>query len=305
MSNLEANKKKINQIILVIMVINLAVALTKIGLGHISQSGAIRSDGYHSLSDGLNNLIGVVAIRFAYQPADENHPYGHKKIETLLSLGIAIVLCILAYNIAHEAIFTFFDAAPLHLSNVAIMIMLATLIINLGINYYEKKMGKLLNSAFLISDAAHTMSDVYVSIAVMISIIGIRFFNLPYYFDNIMSLVVVIFIVKAAFEIGLSASKVLTDYSSVDHKQLEDLVYSFPQVINVHKIRSRGFEDEPLLDFHVVVKPDMSLVDAHDLADQIEKKIKSVISENANVTIHMEPDRPEKILTKKMDDISH
>lgn len=291
---LEINKKKINRIIVGIMIINLIVALTKIILGHISQSGAIRSDGYHSLSDGLNNLVGLVAIKFAYRPADKNHPYGHKKIETLLSLGIAIVLCILAYNIAHEAIFSFFDDTPLHLNNVALGIMLGTLIINFGINRYESRMGKVLNSPFLISDAAHTMSDVYVSLAVLISIIGIRFLHLPNYFDNIMSLVVVVFIVKAAIEIGSSATKVLTDYSTIDEKEVEDLIYTFPEVINVHKIRSRGLVDEPILDFHIIVDPKMSIVKAHDLADAIEAKIKSNINENANVTIHVEPDRPHK-----------
>ena len=286
---IDSNYKKIRVVLVVILVLNLVVSLTKIFLGYYTNSNSIYADGIHSLSDALSNVVGIVALSFAYMPADANHPYGHKKIETILSLFIGFVLLVISYNIFAETLRTFNDVSNLSISNVTILIMLATMIVNIFVTKYEEKQGKALGSSFLISDAKHTMSDVYISASVIISLIGIKYFSLPEYFDSIVSFLVIIFIVKAAITIIWDAIKVLSDTTVVDPNLVREVVYSFKEVNECHMIKSRGFADYAFLELHILVEPSMDVKTAHSLSHEIEQKIKEKIMNNLNVIIHIEP----------------
>jgi len=286
---INSNYKKIRFVLAIILVLNIAVSLTKILLGHYTNSTSIYADGFHSLADGLNNVVGIVALSFAYKPADANHPYGHKKIETILSMFIGFVLLMLSYNIFMEAITNFNNPTPLNLSFFAIAVMIATMVVNILVTVYEHKKGKELHSSFLISDAKHTLSDVYVSGSVIISLIGIKYFNLPEYFDSIMSFLVVIFICKAAISIIIDSTKVLTDTRIINPKLVQKIAYSFKDVKKCIMIKSRGYTDEAFLELHIVVDPNMSVLHAHILAHKIEDKIKEEIMNNLHVIIHIEP----------------
>ncbi|WP_423364693.1 cation diffusion facilitator family transporter [Mycoplasma sp. P36-A1] len=284
-----SNYKKIKKVLIVIMLLNFLVSGLKIIIGYTTNSNAIATDGLHSLTDGLNNIVGVVALSFAYKPADKEHPYGHKKIENIISLFIGFVLLLMSYNIIKENIVNFDRVEAINLSTISILVMITTLIINLFVTSYERKMGNELNSSFLISDAAHTMSDVYVSISVIISIIGIKYFNLPPYFDKIMAMVVAIFILKAGIEIISEATKVLVDQKVINEEQVKKIVYSFKEVKDTHMIKSRGIEDDMHLDLHIEVDPNMSVSRAHALSHDIENSIQKTINPNTNVIIHVEP----------------
>lgn len=289
-----SNFNKIKKVLIIIMIMNYIVAFTKIALGYFTNSNTIVADGIHSLSDGLNNIIGIVALGFAYKPADKEHPYGHKKIESILSLFIGFILLLICFNIAKDNILNFNKTETIHLSLLSIAIMVLTLIVNIFVTTYERNQGNELNSSFLLSDAAHTMSDVYVSLSVIISLIGIKYFNLPLYFDSIMSLVVAIFILKAAVEIIVEATKVLTDHTVIDPKDIRVVVGAFPEVLDVHYIKSRGFEDDAFVDLHILVNPQMSVKTAHRLSHDIEAAIQKIINPNTNVVIHIEPvDEPD------------
>ncbi|MEG0283454.1 MAG: cation diffusion facilitator family transporter [Erysipelotrichales bacterium] len=286
---IDSNYKKIKFVLLIILVLNLVVTITKITLGMLTNSSSITADGYHSLSDGLNNVIGVIALSLAFKPADVNHPYGHKKIETISSLFIGFILLVMGFNILKTNITHFNSSDNLNISPLALGIMIATMCINIFVTRYELKKGKELNSSFLISDAKHTQSDVYITISVIISLVAIKFFHLPVYFDNIMSFFVVFFIIKAGIEIIKETTKVLLDTKLINPKEIEKIVLSFDEVQQCHMIKSRGYEDQGFVELHIHVDPNMSVLQAHRLDHAIENKINSELDEKLSVIVHIEP----------------
>lgn len=286
---IDSNVKKIRFVLIITLGLNLIVSTTKLVLGSYTNSSSIVADGVHSLSDGFNNIVGIIAITLAYKPADENHPYGHKKIETMLSMFISIILFIMGFTILKDNVLNFNKTVDLNISTLSIIIMIGTMMINIFVTRYELYKGKQLNSSFLISDAKHTMSDVYITISVIISLIGIKYLGLPNYFDNIMSFIVVFFIIKAGFEIFIDAAKVLIDQTLIDPKDVEEIIATFPQVYGSHMIRSRGFEDSGFVELHIEVDPLMTVKDAHQLNHDIEVKLNEHLEENVSVIVHIEP----------------
>lgn len=285
----DSNLKKIRFVLIVTLILNICVTITKLILGSMTNSSSIFADGFHSLSDGFNNIVGIIALTLAYKPADENHPYGHKKIETMLSMFISIVLFFMGFTILKDNILHFNQTVDLNISNLSIAVMVGTMIINIFVTRYELHKGRQLNSSFLISDAKHTMSDVYITLSVIASLVGIKFLGLPNYFDNIMSFIVVFFIFKAGFEIFIDAAKILTDERLLDPKDVAAIVNSFDQVYDCHMIKSRGFEDNGFLELHIEVDPLMTVRDSHKLNHEIEKKINRKLDERVSVVIHIEP----------------
>lgn len=295
---MKAKYIQIRRVLVIILALNLLVSILKIVTGLTSNSNSIFSDGLHSLSDGFNNVVGIIALSYAYRPADSNHPYGHKKFETMMSLFISIILLIMAYQLFMRSVTSFNQVnSNIQISNLNIGIMLVTTIINVFVSKYEIKAGRELDSSFLVSDAKHTLSDIYISISVIISLIGIKYFGLPKYFDNIIAIMVVIFIVRAAISIIREAFNVLSDKKVIEAKKIAEVVYSFKEVKDVHAIKSRGFRDDPFIDLHICVDPHMSVEQGHNLHHRIEKKIRENLLENADVNIHIEP--YEKVKQKK------
>lgn len=287
---MKAKYIKIRRVLVIILALNLLVSVLKIVTGLTSNSNSIFSDGLHSLSDGFNNVVGIIALSYAYKPADVNHPYGHKKFETMMSLFISVILLILAYQLFMRSVTSFNQVnSNIHISNLNIGIMLVTTIVNVFVSKYEIRAGKQLDSSFLVSDAKHTLSDIYISISVIISLIGIKYFGLPKYFDNIIAIMVVIFIVRAAISIIKDAFNVLSDKKVIDAKKIAEVACSFKEVKDVHTIKSRGFRDDPFIELHICVDPHMSIEDGHTLHHRIEKKIRENLLENADVNIHIEP----------------
>jgi cation diffusion facilitator family transporter len=287
---MKAKYIKIRRVLVIILALNLLVSILKIVTGLTSNSNSIFSDGLHSLSDGFNNVVGIIALSYAYKPADTNHPYGHKKFETMMSLFISVILLILAYQLFMRSVTSFNQVnSNIHISNLNIGIMLVTTIINVFVSKYEIRAGKQLDSSFLVSDAKHTLSDIYISISVIISLIGIKYFGLPKYFDNIIAIMVVIFIVRAAISIIKDAFNVLSDKKIIDATKIAEVACSFKEVKDVHTIKSRGFRDDPFIELHICVDPHMSIKDGHTLHHRIEKKIRENLLENADVNIHIEP----------------
>ncbi|MBP7216195.1 MAG: cation diffusion facilitator family transporter, partial [Candidatus Omnitrophica bacterium] len=156
---MQEHYRRIKKILLFVLALNWAVALAKIIYGIASRCGSMTADGFHSLSDGASNIVGLIGIHFACQPVDKDHPYGHKKYETFFSLFIAMLLFFVAINLAKEGILRIFKPVIPQIDAFNFIIMIITLCINAWVMRYEHKHGKLLNSDILISDAMHTRAD--------------------------------------------------------------------------------------------------------------------------------------------------
>ncbi|MCM0649296.1 cation diffusion facilitator family transporter [Clostridium swellfunianum] len=282
------NYKKIKQVLWVIMFANFAVALLKIIIGSAVKSASITADGFHSLTDGSSNIVGLIGISLAAKPVDREHPYGHRKFETLAGLFIAGMLLFIGGKIIVEAVNRFLNPVSLNIALENLRALIVTLAINIFVCTYEYSQGKKLNSFILLSDSLHTRSDIYVSIGVLITLVCIKL-GLPSIIDPIASLIVSLFILHASYEIFKSAGSILVDKAVIDTEKIKNLALEFDQVKGVHNIRSRGSEDDVYIDMHILTEPNMSVEKSHDLIHQIEKKMRKEINNNLQVFVHLEP----------------
>jgi cation diffusion facilitator family transporter len=289
MVNAGANQHftQIKRILIAILGLNWAVALAKIVYGLHTNCSSMTADGFHSLSDGTSNIIGLIGIHIAAKPKDINHPYGHKKYETFFTLGIAGLLLVISLNLIGKGIQRFFNPVIPQIELASFLVMLFTLAINVGVMNYEHKKGKLLQSDILISDALHTRADIFISLSVIATLVVIKL-GYPI-LDPIVTIVIALFIVFTAFEIIRNSARVLCDTVAVDTQKIADIVLGIKGVRTCHKIRTRGRPDDINVDLHVQVNPDMHIDKAHDLSYAIEETLKREIPQITDVVVHMEP----------------
>jgi len=287
--SIQEHYKHIRQILIWILILNWAVALAKILYGLFSRCASMTADGFHSLSDGASNIIGLIGIRLACQPTDQDHPYGHRKYETFFSLGIALLLFLVCFNLFKEGLNRLYRPVTPQIDLRSFVVMIITLAVNVGVMNYEYKKGKLLHSDILVYDSMHTKADIFTSLSVIIALIAIKL-GYPIIIDPIATIMISLFIAYAAFKIVKQSSRVLCDTAPiVDVKKIVDIVLSIEGVKTCHKVRSHGRPDDIYLDLHVQVSPDMHIDKAHKISYVIEEAIKKGIPEVTDVVVHMEP----------------
>ena len=280
--------KEVKKILWLILFLNLGVAVMKMMIGSMISSAAMFADGIHSLSDGSSNVVGLIGIGLASKPMDEEHPYGHNKFETMAGLFISMMLLIVAITIIKGGVAKLINPVTPEITTLSLVGLGFTLCVNLFVAIYEFRRGKALGSLILISDSMHTRSDIFVTIGVLISLVGIRA-GLPTIIDPIVSLLVAAIIIKAAYGIFQETNSILTDKAASDAGRIEEVARSFEAVMDVHKIRSRGTPNCMYIDMHIMVSSTMSVEESHTLMHNIEAKIKSVINPNAQTIVHIEP----------------
>ncbi len=278
---------QIAAVLWVTLALNWLVALLKIGFGLATHCMVIVADGAHSFSDGTSNIIGLVAIHISGHPADDDHPYGHQKYETLASTLIAFLLFIVSFGIFKESIAGFLHPKKPEVNIVSFGLMAFTLAVNLFVVSYERRQGKLLKSDLLISDSWHTLTDVFVTLTVFMALFGI-YWNVPH-LDSIFSLLIASVIVVTAVGILKRSSDVLCDKAVLDVAGIEKIVRAVNGVRDCHEIRTRGRIDAVYVDLHVLVDNEMSVADSHRLANKIENDIKKETPGVHDVVVHIEP----------------
>ncbi len=286
------NFKEIKRILWIILFLNWLVAFSKIILGLFTGALCILSDGIHSLFDGATNIVGIFGIKIAEKPADENHPYGHRKYEAIASQVILVFLVIAAYEISRNIIGKFSAPATIFSGTnwfpLSLGVLISCLIIDVLVARYEFKKGVALKSTILKADALHTKSHYITTGAVILGAILIEI-GLPPIIDPIIASVVVVFIMKLAFEIFKETSSVLSDKTNVDKDKIKKIAESIGEVIACHQIRSRGNEDHIFLDIHIIIAPNLSLKTAHEICHEVSGRIQEQIPEIKDITVHPEP----------------
>jgi cation diffusion facilitator family transporter len=275
-----------------VLVANILITIIKISLGIITGALAIVSDGFHSLVDSSSNLIGLAAIRWAARPADDSHPYGYQRYETLGALAIGGLLLVAAWEIVQSIIERIINGSSPEISWVTFGLMVLTFPVNVGIVIFETRAGKRLKSDILLADATHTKTDLFVTGSVIASIIGIW---LGWgWLDLVVASLVVVLILRASIGILRDSAGTLADTAGVDPDQVEKLAYEVPGVVYIHNIRSRGKSDSVFVDLHVKVNPAMSTSQAHALATEVENRLRNGMDNVADAVVHIEPARFEE-----------
>ncbi|HBF5059759.1 TPA: cation transporter [Clostridioides difficile] len=282
------NYKKVKQVLWIILFANFAVALLKIIIGNQIKSYSMTADGFHSLSDGASNIVRLIGIFFASKPKDKNHPYGHKKFEIITSLFISGMLFVIAIKIILSAVLRIANPVVPAITIESLIALIITLFINIFVCMYEYRIGTKLNSYVLISDSLHTRSDIFVSLGVLVTLVGVKL-GFPVIIESIVPIIISAFIIYSAYGIFRPSIGILVDRVAVDEDYIKEIVFEFNEVRDVHNIRSRGSKSSIYIDMHVMVDPFISVEQSHDLTHKIEKQIQEEINENAQVIVHIEP----------------
>ena len=271
-----------------VLFLNLGVAVTKIGFGYTTGSIAVTSDGFHSLTDTASNAVALIGVRASRKPPDQDHPYGHRKYETLSAGAIFVFLALVMVEVIRTAGGRLFggDLTPA-IGVAALVVMLATAIVNLLVVRYEQGAGERLASEVLLADATHTRSDLLTSTTVIAALIGVRL-GFPM-LDAVAGLVVAVFIGKAGYGIARDASRILSDRIVIAEDDIRAVVMSVPEVLGCHHIRTRGTSDHVFLDLHVWLDPNTSLLEAHRLSHVVKDGIMERYPQVADAIIHIEP----------------
>jgi cation diffusion facilitator family transporter len=274
-------------VLLRVLVLNLAVAGAKLALGYSTGAVSVISDGFHSLTDSASNVMGLIGLRAARKPPDDDHPYGHRKYETLAAAGIFVFLLFVVVEVLRAAISRLSGGEPARVTVLSFAVMLVTLGINLLVVRYEAGRARALHSELLMADALHTRSDVLTSCAVLVSLASVRL-GYPV-LDPIGALLVAVFIARTGLEIARETSPILADRVVLDEARIRGVVMSVPDVVGCHQIRSRGSLDYAFVDLHVWFHGSTSLFEAHRLSHVVKDRLMQAYPQIADAVIHIEP----------------
>ncbi|MEG1492632.1 MAG: cation diffusion facilitator family transporter [Gordonibacter sp.] len=280
---------EIRRVLWIILFLNLAVAAAKYFYGSATGSASMQADGIHSVFDSAGNVVGLVGIAIASRPADESHPYGHAKFETYASLVIGVLLLLAAFEVGSSAIAKLSSGNyTAEVGPLSFIVMVATLAVNLGVTTYERRYAKRLKSEVLAADANHTLSDALVSIGVIVGLVAVVL-GFPMA-DPLMALVVTVAILFTAYDVFRHALATLSDRARIPEEDVRTAALTVPGVRGAHQVRTRGTEGEVYVDLHALVAPEMTVGEAHQLADEVERAVEKSFPNVIETLVHIEPD---------------
>jgi len=279
---------EVARVLVQVLVLNLAVAAAKIAFGYMTGAISILSDGFHSLTDAASNVAGLIGVQAARQPPDADHPYGHRKYETVAAAAVTLFLLLLVVEVVRNA-FNHLSgrSLPPEISIASFVVMLATVAVNVAVVAYESRAARRLNSEILLADSMQTQGDVWSSLTVIAALAGTRA-GVPI-LDPIAALIVAGFIAHAGYQVARATTGILSDRIVISDADLERVVMSVPGVIGCHQIRTRGAADHVFLDLHVWMPSDMRLVEAHALSHVVKDRLMARYPQIADAVIHIEP----------------
>jgi cation diffusion facilitator family transporter len=284
----------IRRVLWVTLGLNLAVACAKITYGYSVHALSIRADGFHSLTDSTNNLVGLLGVFLASRPADEDHPYGHQKFEVIAAGVVGLSLLGMAFDVARGAFLRFGGEGgpPPVIDGGAFVVLLGTLAVNVVVAFWEGKRGTALGSPMLTSDAAHTRSDVLVTLGVLGTVVAVKH---GYAWADVGAAVGVSgFIAWAGVSVLRDNLGYLADTALLEPERIVEVACEVPGVASAHKVRTRGMPGGIYVDLHIQVAPHLSVVDAHRVTHWVIDAIKAGFSGVRDVLVHTEPARPDQ-----------
>jgi cation diffusion facilitator family transporter len=263
----QARHASVKRVLAWILVANWVVAFAKIGMGAASGSAAVLADGIHSLVDGASNILGLVAMSVASRPPDEDHPYGHAKFEALASLGIGVLIGGALLQLGEIAISSLLRNSHPRATPAMAAVMIGTLVVNVAVTVVEHRYGKKLGSSLLVADAQHTLSDVGVTLSVLVALLFVHL-GFPRA-DALVALFVLGVVGWVAFGILKHSTGILSDTTRIPRSPREGS-REHPGVLSCRSARSRGLPDAVFIDLAIGVDPGLPTRDAHEVAHRVE-----------------------------------
>lgn len=279
----------VNRISIVTIVVNILLSAVKVIIGFVGRSNAMIADGIHSLSDVFSTIVAMIGIKLADKEDDENHPYGHEKIEPVMGKILANILLLTAVFMGYKGVKSIFIGDYLVPERIAIYAAVLSIIVKEWMFRYTVRAAKKIESSALLADAWHHRSDALSSIGSLIGVTG-AIFGYPV-LDPIASVIISIFVGKVAVDIYLQSVKALID-SAADEEMIGDIrkiILETKGVIQIDELKTRVHANKIFVDVEIAVDSNLSVSEAHRIAenvhDNIEKKLKKV----KHCMVHVNP----------------
>jgi len=289
MNQNHSTANNINRILLITIGLNILLLIIKVVSGMLSNSTALIADGLHSGSDVITSIGAIIGMAMARKPRDEMHHYGHEKIETITTFLLSIILIYVGAQIGYSAFVATIKKNPVYFSYFALFAAFISIVIK-EIQYQICfKVGKKEQSTALIADAWHHRSDALSSIAAFIGILGSKYGI--YILDSLAGLVVSIIVIKVGIDIFKGCFNELIDVSihldEVD--SVTQIIMKEPYVKHVGDIRTRKHGSKVFVDIKICVDPCIDVYQGHEIAEKVERIIKSEIENVKDVIVHVDP----------------
>ncbi len=275
--------------------IDLLLGIAKIIVGYIANSQALIADGIHSLSDLATDFMVLYAAKHADRKADDEHPYGHGRIETIATVGLGIALMLVAIGIVYEAVQRLLDASHLsHPGILALVITVISIVAKEAIFQYTMRVARELKSNMLRANAWHSRTDAISSVVVLVGLIGTMFGYL--YLDAVAAIAVGLMIGKIAWDLSWHSVRELID-TALDANEvaaIKEAIESVPGVNDCHMLRTRRSGGDVLVDVHIQVSPTLSVSEGHQIGEQVRTLLINRDDEVNDVTVHIDPEDDEE-----------
>ncbi len=280
------------RVMVVVLVLNVAVAVAKLWYGYVANAVALQADGLHSLLDGFANIVGLVGLHYAAAPPDSGHPYGHRRVEHLAAAGVGVLILAGVVEVGRGAWTALAVGGRPRTDATGLVVIVGTLLVNIAVTRWESRRARDLDSPFLAADARHTLSDVFATLLVLASYAaahaGIT------WADPVAAVMVMALIARAGLEVLRENVPVLLDAAVIEPARVRETVLAVPGVAGCHELRSRGSAQAVLLDLHIQVDPRMTVLDGHHLSHRVKDAVMARFPEVEDVLVHLEPDVPEE-----------
>lgn len=284
-------KNEINRITKAGMLINLILGLLKIVTGIIGSSYSAIADGIHSLSDLATDIAIIIGVKFWSAPPDSDHPYGHGRIETIVTLFIGIMLAIAGLLIGYEAVSTIKDTHIEKPGWIALTGIILTIILKEILFRQTMKVGEKIGSRSVKANAWHHRSDAFSSVLALASVLTALLVPGMEFIDHIGGILVSALIVKVSYDIAKPAFRELSDAgaSQKDIEMIKTIALKINGVKEVHAVRSRQYNSGNYIDLHVLVDDNISVKQGHDIAENVKSALMSEGPSVVDVVVHIEP----------------
>ena len=285
----------INHVTLWGVFVNLVLSIAKLAGGFFGQSQALIADGLHSLSDLASDAMVFVAAKHASEDADEEHPYGHARFETIATVALAVLLVIVGLGIAYDAITSLVTDEVIEKPDFfTLWIAAFSILSNEGLYHYTKLVGHRIRSNLLLANAWHHRSDAVSSIVVLVGIAGTQL-NMPK-LDAYAAIIVALMIARIGFKLGYDSVQELVDASLEPElvDKIRSKILSHEGVRELHMLRTRRLGHHAHVDVHIQVAPRLSVSEGHHISETVETMLKDSFDTINDVTVHIDPEDDEQ-----------
>lgn len=286
------DEQKIRQITLAGLVANVLLSFVKLFIGMYGNSQAVVADALHSFSDTSSDLVILLGVKYWTAPADDCHPFGHQKLESFVTIAIALILLGVAAGIGYNAIISMMTPASAPaLSWVVFTAPLLSFAVKEVLFRVTYKVGVETFSSSVKANAWHHRTDALSSLPVLAAVTATLINPKLAFLDQVGAIVVSIFIIKVGLDILMSAIRELMD-AGMSEKEIEGVrkqIFQIPGVRGVHKIRSRAMAGSFYIDLHLEVDGDLTVARGHHISEQVKQDLIRKNSRIIDVMVHLEP----------------